>query len=53
MVVNEQNFPKRNSARSNFRDQRQNIFLLVQGWNNDGDGIGERGRVYHSKTPNV
>ena len=35
MIVNEQNFPKRNSARRNFRNQRHDIFLLVQGWNND------------------
>jgi hypothetical protein len=39
MIVNEQNFPERNSAGGNFRNQRQNILLLVQGWNNDRDGI--------------
>ena len=39
MVIDEQNFPKRNSARGNLRNQRRDIFLFVQSRNNNRDGI--------------
>src|SRR4029077_8223303 len=57
-VIDEQNFPKRYSTRSNLRHQWRDIFLLVQGRNDDRDGLGCCREICHFgsrfiKTPNV
>jgi hypothetical protein len=38
MIVNEQNFLK-GTAHAAISETSGRIFSLVQGWNNDGDGI--------------
>src|SRR4029450_5816448 len=47
MIVNEQNFAKRSSARQNLRDQRCDVRLLIESGNDDRDGFGEGGKVCH------
>ena len=43
MIIDKQNFAKRNSARDNLRDEGRDIFGLVQSWNDDRDGVGGGG----------
>src|SRR5438270_9226498 len=47
MVIDEQNFPEGNSARSNLGNQRRDIFLFVQSRNDDRDGVGWSGQIGH------
>src|SRR6266478_8719209 len=49
MIVNEQNFQKRNSACSDLRNQWLNVFLFVQSRNDDRDGAGTCREICHAK----